>query len=328
MCLHQSIPPVDYIERIRTMLAAAEETSDEGRDIFALDEHNLGTNDQVVEDLNYITTTLDVANLQENLLNRGRIRIPYTLPSDYEDIFKLPGFSRRDVRPVSTKDPTDMSIEEVFLIEDWVRMCLDDSSTDFEAVLPGDMTAFESLMKHGMPTRLSLDSWIAKTLLDMVSENLSQNAAGDCFTMWQPEIGSDYVHFGRNRDGKLVTAVNLVGLGEPGRLVWAPRFKHGRPIRLSHGCLQEIGNIIHSAETAIVALARRIATYIARSIVYQYAAPKADERGYDILTTKQIVDAVREILGEEWFDLPFDDNGKLLNWSEEDVWVAAEEMDD
>jgi hypothetical protein len=312
MCLYQPIPPVNRIERIKEMLKAAEETSEEGQDIFALNERVLGSNDQIVENMNYIITNVDVATLQEDLLNQGRIRVPYTLPSDYEDIFNLPGFSRRSERPVNTNDPNVVSIDAVLLVEDWAEMCLNDPDTDFDEILPSDITAFESLMEHGMPARLSLDSWIAKILLNVMAEVLPFGMYGDGLKTWQPEMGTRQVALSKDRHGaKLDGKVHFIGTANPGRLVWIPKLKDRRMLPRGQRFVMAVQVMIRQAETALVALARRIANYIARSIVYQHAAPKAEERGYNILTTKEVAGAVREILGEEWFDLPFDIDGEF-----------------
>lgn len=255
MCPPQTIPSNTRIERLQAMLEAAEATS-EAQDIFALDQRVIGSNDELVDGTNHIISTLDPDRVQETLLNQGRIRIPYTLPSDYEDIFTLPGLSRRSARPINNNDPNPITIEEVLLIEDWANMCLDDTSKKVDEYLPGDMTAFEQLMDHGMPARLGLDTWIGRTVLAIVAERF-------------PLDDND-------------------------------------------------------SEAALIALARRVARYIACCIVFRYTTPMYEVRGNDVLNTAQVARAVREILGEEWFDLPFDVDGALRNWSESDVWTADE----
>ena len=83
MCADEKIPVVNRVEFIESMLEAYEQTSDECRDVFALDARVLGTPSEVVDNLNDYISNMDVPGLQERLLNRGRIRIPYELPSDY-----------------------------------------------------------------------------------------------------------------------------------------------------------------------------------------------------------------------------------------------------
>jgi hypothetical protein len=98
------------------------------------------------------------------------------------------------------------------------------------------------------------------------------------------------------------------------------------PSGLGRGFVREIEKTIRYAEAALVALARRIARHGVCCIVYQYAAPQAEERGYQILSRREIGRAIREILDEEWSDLPFDADGSLRNWPEDDVLNPDEEM--
>jgi hypothetical protein len=139
------------------MLAAAEETSEEGQDIFAIDGGVVGSNDGIVESINYITSRLNVDSLAEDLLNQGRIRIPYAVPSDYENIFECFGLSRRSARPLSD-NPILVPVEQQLLIEDWMAMCLGDPSKTEDKYLPGDMSCFHELMEQGMPAKLDLSS--------------------------------------------------------------------------------------------------------------------------------------------------------------------------
>ena len=77
----------------------------------------------------------------------------------------------------------------------------------------------------------------------------------------------------------------------------------------------------------MMALARRIARHVTCCIIYQYAAPQGAERGYGILSRKEIGRAVREILGSDWFDLSFDVDGSPRSWSDDDILKPNEEMD-
>lgn len=71
------------------------------------------------------------------------------------------------------------------------------------------------------------------------------------------------------------------------------------------------------AEDNLVCLSIRIANWLAYWLVDKYAynmmhsGRRAEE---DRLTEVDIARAVVEILGDEWFELPFDDDGKLKWW--------------
>jgi hypothetical protein len=309
------------------MLAAAEEVSEDGQDIFALDQGVIGSNDRVVECMNYITTNLSVENLEENLLNRGRIRIPYSLHSDYENIFELPGLSRRNARPLSGSQ-LRRPMGQLQLVSEWAEMCLEDLSKTEDQYLPGDMTCFEELMAHGMPARLDLDSWIARIMLNIVADDLENNLQlRDCLQQWQPWMGTDRVLYQRLGNGQFTAVLAFLGEAKPGRLVWAPMTRYTPLFGVGSEWVQKVEQMLKRTEAALVALARRIARHVASCIVYHYAAPEAEKRGYGILSRKQIGMAVREILGEEWFDLPFDVDGSLRKWSEDDVLKPDDEMD-
>jgi hypothetical protein len=183
MCQDQNIPSNTRIERLQSMLAAAEETSEEGQDIFALDGGVVDGNDGIVESMNYITSRLNVDSLDEDLLNQGRIRMSYAIPSDYENIFECFGLSRRSTRPLSDNHNV-VPVEQLLLIEDWIKMCLDDPSKAKDKYLSGDMSCFHELMEQGMPAKLDLSSWVGKVMLNILAEDFPFDSLNGCFCEW------------------------------------------------------------------------------------------------------------------------------------------------
>ena len=299
MCADQGIPSNTRIDRLDFMLAAAEGVSEDGQDIFALDQGVIGSNDRVVESVNYITTILEVEALEENLLNQGRIHIPYSLPSDYEGIFELPGLSRRIARSVPG-DQTGPSIGQVQLISKWAAMCLDNPSKAEDQYLPGDMTCFEELMEYGMPAKLDLNSWVARNMLTIVAERLENSLQlRDCLQQWQPRMGWNRILPQRLPKGQFTAVLAFLGEAGPGRLVWAPMTRYTPLSSVGGEWAQDLEQWLRRTEAALVALARRIARHVASCIVYQHAAPEARRRGCGILSRRQIGMAVREVLGEE-----------------------------
>jgi hypothetical protein len=164
-------------------------------------------------------------------------------------------------------------------------------------------------------------------MLNIVAEDFPFDSLNDCFCEWQPWMGTEHIRYQDAPNGKFTATIAFLGEAQPGRLVWASMIREKAPFSLGRGFVREIEKTIRHAEAALVALARRIARHVACCIVLQYAAPQAEERGYGILSRKEIGRAVREILGEEWFDLPFDMDGSLRNWSEDDVLKPDEEME-
>ena len=294
MCQDQTVPSKTRIERLQSLLAAAGQTSRDGQDIFALDRGVVGSNDQVVEGMSHIMSSLNVNSLEEGLLNRGRIRMQYYIPSDYEDIFECFGLSRRSVR-LAPANHNSIPVDLQLLIEDWTNMCLDDPSMADDKYTANDMTmsCFHELMNHGMPAKLDLSSWVAKVMLNIVAEDFPIESLKDCFCEWEPWMGTDHIRYPVAHHASFTATLTFLGEAQPGRLVWAPMIRGKAPCVLGRGYVREIENMIRNAEAALVALARRIARQVVHCILFQYAAPQAEERGYGILTRKEIGRDVR-----------------------------------
>lgn len=71
---------------------------------------------------------------------------------------------------------------------------------------------------------------------------------------------------------------------------------------------------INAAENSLISLSIQIANWLALWLIDDYAHDLMHERGRRDLTGADVVMAVVEILGDEWFELPFDDEGKLKKW--------------
>lgn len=80
-------------------------------------------------------------------------------------------------------------------------------------------------------------------------------------------------------------------------------------------------------EGALISLSCRIAGFVLKSVVLQYALPEYRRQRRPVLNRRQIGQAVKEILGEEWFDLEFDSDCRLRDWSEDDVLLPDDQMD-
>lgn len=92
--------------------------------------------------------------------------------------------------------------------------------------------------------------------------------------------------------------------------------------------IEAIRLFLKKLELAIVALARRVAGHVVICILYDYVFPKERELQHSVLDRGQIGRAVKEILGEEWFDLPFDTEDTLREWSIELVLDGDPELRD
>lgn len=69
-----------------------------------------------------------------------------------------------------------------------------------------------------------------------------------------------------------------------------------------------------TAERSLVSLSAQIANWLAWCIFKDHAEPMANMRCKAALTSGDIIQAVVEILGDAWFELPFDDDSLLKQW--------------
>ena len=328
MCPTENIPPVDRIENIVRNLERFEQYSDEGRDLYAA-EHpfDVASPNSVITAMNDAVNMLDGSRVREGLLNEGRIRIPYELDTDYEGIFENTWLNRRSER----QPPLPPGRTQAILMLEWAKMCLDRPEPEADRYFPGDIEAFEFILEHGMPARLDPESWIARILLSRVA-NLTVYGSEHKLELqeWRPWMGDGEPRSQKHpEDGYELEVLSFLGVARPGRLVWTP--PEGTCLPYLEEWIPKYERVrrqLCEAETALIALARRIARQIASCVVFQYAIPEAQRQGRAILDRRQVGRAVREILGDAWFDLPFDGDGKLRNWSEDDILKAEEEMTD
>ena len=320
MCADEAIPAVGRIGRLRQTLEDIGEELDEGYDIFAL-ERNLGTNDEVVECQNYVTNHLDVDHIREGLLNRGRTRIPFALAQDYENIFMEYGLSRRSARvlPLPGAEPPHQEPRD--LMFQWVIQSLDDPSPRMDLDVPDVTKSFPNILEYCLPVRLDLNNWIAGYLLNLLAVRLTGEAGHRWeFQEWQPWMGSGGQKVVPHGDGSYHDIIPFLGRTGEGRLVWIP--KERWPLAQNdrqRNRYRSIYGALEKAEKALITLSRHIANEVVLLIISSYVIPQALRQGRPMLDRKQIGRATREILGEAWFELPFDFDGELRNWSEDDI---------
>lgn len=110
--------------------------------------------------------------------------------------------------------------------------------------------------------------------------------------------------------------VPFIGTGGEGRWVWryndlgVPTAKEHKLTKFHIG----IGKRIKHTETSLVRLSIQIANWLASWLVTEYVDPMVFDQGRCGIVSTDIVRAVVEILGDEWFELPFDDHGLLKKW--------------
>jgi hypothetical protein len=323
MCKPEEIPPLDFVQRIRDRLNNAEEEADDLPDLFTLSTTS-ETDDEIVENVNQRINRTDTDQLRFELINQGRVPLQYELPSDYENTFRIPHLSRRSQRPILSHQnvgEADIALPEREFMLEWAMMSFHEPQSEFDERTPADMTPFETIMLQSMPARLTVDAWISELLLQKVGAALTGSKDNlDQLKEWQIAYGDGLCSLMTEPSGKALPVIPFIGVAGEGRLIWH------RPEGFSESFFSKfydqgeaVRQRLRKIEVALVALARRIARHVAWCIVYDYAAPAAERLGRAVLDRDQIGMAVKEILGDDWFDLPFDTNDSLRNWTIDDV---------
>ncbi|KAK3708134.1 hypothetical protein LTR37_011638 [Vermiconidia calcicola] len=331
MCPTENIPPVDRLGRIVEDLSMMEEFSDEPQDIHEVDRGAFGTPLQLPGMINRSINQMDVDGLEERLLNEDRVPMAYELPSDYENVFLIPGFSRRSDRRVVELAGRFLlpPREHQDLILEWAEMCYEDPEPMHDLYVPGDMTIFAEIMLRNMPKRLTLDTWIGSVIMEPAAEVMAgEDGHRWEFRDWQASYGDGETIIEKLADGSCRDVIPFLGEAKPGRLIWRRPEGFRVAYTMEEVLFYEKTRVeLRRMELTLVSFARRIARHVTDVVVFQYALPEAERQGRTVLDRHQIERAVKEIVGEEWFDLPFDLDNSLRNWSIDDVMKPDNEME-
>lgn len=326
----ENIPPIDVVRRVRRNLGIAEHLNREGDGTLAMDNlPALVSDETAVEMWNFTLNRLNPERVHSLIIDYGRPRNHLHTTAEYEGIFVTAGLSRRSERPVWQYDPQPaftsllrieqhVGREPLSFMRDWLNMCKTRTDYADRHVVPNDMVHFETILRESMPARLTVDSWIAVAALPALSFSLNLNPnLHHELCEWQPQFGEaglrDNVRSGR-------PGLPFIGPAEPGRLIWwkPTGFDPDRPSAM-RGSVETVLEDLRRFERSLVALARRIANQVAMKIVREYAFVQFREHLRPSLDRVQVERAVKEILGEEWFDLEFDTENRLRGWSVDEV---------
>ena len=328
MCPREPIPERDYIYTVQSILDGISEVSDEAMDVLSLERdanYDLSADD-LVNDANHVMNAANPEEIRRDLLNLGRVpTVVFSVQEDYDDIFRLPGFRRRSSRPVDDP-PMAPSAEISDLMFDWTSLCFEDSRNSSDSVLPDDCDSINDLVEH-LPARLDFNTWIASDMMPTVSAAISADATNvTSLKVWDESLASS-----TSRTYPMITSctpalwIGVIGPQHEGRLVWRPSDPLAvEPYDVFNQNVATIMTFLERAEQALVALARRIARDVSLAIIDQYVKPKRIEVGRAMISLEQLGRAVREILGEAWFDLPFDVGGSLKHWSAKELHLCTE----
>jgi hypothetical protein len=319
MCNNKKLPPVGYAEQVMLNLAAINNPAEDltaaiDIETAALEERPvdndfLAYETQEVGELAHAMNELQIDGI---LIDRGtRALVAY----EYDEIFKA-FMPRRADR--SSHEPTRRHRE---LIKQWLDIVHSrrlDRDLGLEDMLNGlgDLEfipkvskCFTSMIRSCLPAKLDYSSWIG----EMVKQKLITDGAGTFNTgeliMWQESMGRGFATQMEREQARRDRCLPFTGRGGPDRLVWREdEFGVHKNIR------PDIEVLLEGADRSLVSLAIQIANWLAWCIFKKHAEPLSDIRGKKTLTSSDIIEAVVEILGDAWFELPFDDDNLLKQW--------------
>jgi hypothetical protein len=246
----------------------------------------------------------------------------------YNEIFTADtGIARRNDRP--TTEPTT---EVHAFVTTWYMMTVVDKDPVHELGTqpPGFSWFFEDFVLEHLPAKLDLDSWVGDKVMNMFSTYGS--ITDGAVYQWRPWMGTNEDRSTPSPPGFefLDRYVSFFGTPGEGRLVWRKnQWGVPKPTSLEEERNQKIiEGKLRRAEENLVRFSIRIANWLAWWLVNIYAyniMHSGDGIERRRLTASDIPKAVIEILGDEWFKLPFDHEGKLKSWKcKRDIRISNE----
>ena len=305
MCMSEPLPRVDfkkrYLRNINDVNNPAEDLPDDANMLDA------AQNDTPL-DGDFIT------HEAHHLLRDPPRQTPWEA---YEEIFTADtGIARREDR-TSTPPPLEVHV----FVNRWyesVKIVLDPRH-EIGPRPKGLSRYFAILVREHLPTKLDLEFWVGDMVMDKLSKDESLKPGS--FFQWRTWMGTNEERTTPLPAGLqfLNGYLGFIGTSGEGRLVWrqdrwgVPK----NPDREQKRLQKDVTGKTRRAEANLVHLSIRIANWLAHWLTIKYAHDMMhteDGVRRRRLTADDIANAVIEILGDEWFELPFDDRGKLKAW--------------
>jgi len=306
MCISEKLPPVDVKDRVLDNLddvvnPGADMPDD--ADIFAAALNNIPLNGDFLWQA--------AGNRRDNEPEGPR---PWEA---FEEIFTSDeGITRRDDRTTTNPTPDVRNFVICWYLSVHVTA---DPEHELSTRPIGYSRFFRPFIRRYLPAKLDLNSWVGDAVVRMLSKHQCMEE-GSLF-QWQPWMGTDEARRTPPPAGFEFLDKYAAFLGTPGegRLVWR-KDRWGVQIPTSQDEAKKqtmIEGKLSRAEDSLVRLSIRIANWLANWLVFSYAHKMMhllDGVDRERLTPEDITNAVIEILGNEWSELPFDHEGKLKSW--------------
>lgn len=316
MCNNTSMPPVGYAQRVRDNLELINNPSVDlpaDADVHAAALHDLPLDNDFIADetvdVQRLAHHLNELNIAGTLIDRGNREL---VQWEYNEIFSY--VARRADRTSSEPLPEDKQ-----MMGNWLDSVQKFRDLDLEVGEQGLYVLLEEhfipMIRERLPVKLDFRSWVGK----IAREKLVWDGGATLFPgelqFWDSKMGLLPTAYDKQRcrfNGKLP----FIGTGGEGRLVWRVS-PMGIPLPHSpeqNKKLDEIEKLIATTEENLVRISIQIANWLAWFIVVFPEREHVMLRGRRALDSAHIIEAVVEILGDEWFELPFDVNGRLKEW--------------
>jgi len=302
MCNNVSLPPVGYANQLMHNLELVNNPNadvPEDADAETAARNSLPVGGDFIrreeEGLGEIAREMNVCRFSGVLIDRGRTN--RTL-FEYDEIFSI--WKRRADR--CSQQSTEPHQE---LIKQWLENIrsrnLDEALWFEDAVdelgdrefIPKNNQCFQRMVHRSLPAKLDWNSWIGK----LAKQKLLEDNA-EAFSTGELIVRRDRLVWRENKSGDVSSI---------------------RP---------DIGALLIEADQSLVRLSVQIANWLAWVVFKDHILPMARMRRRNVLTSGDIIDAVVEILGHDWFKLPFDDDDQLKSWkwSRTFLWNVDEYM--
>lgn len=319
MCNNKSLPPVGYAQKLLDSLAMVNNPNAglaSDSDVEAAARNNLPVDNDFLaretREVGEISYAINVQQTSGVLVGRG---VKHSMEFEYDEIFKA-FMPRRADRP--SQEPTephrDFIKQRLSNIDSRKcdrKLALEDMLNELGDLefIPQSSMCFTSMIRDYLPAKLDFSSWIG----EMVKQKLLEDEVrafnvGELIT-WQPSMGPGFAIQVQRERVQLNKGLPFMGRGGDGRPVWREDASgvhaNTRP---------EIPALIEEAERSLVTLSIQIANWLGWCMFKDHAEPMARISARTALTSGDIIQAIVEILGDAWFELPFDDDGLLKQW--------------
>lgn len=296
MCRSEKLPSLKYHSLVSQYIQSTGEPQDD-IDIPHAAYNGMSVQHDRIEDetqsVGEVATLLNNYGLSGILVDNDRTLVQW----EYDDIFNSYIARRADC---PSEEPTEAA-------RNMIKLWLDDVDSFEDSEL--EIGSFRSMPTPGrIVASLTLRRILKEPFVPMIRTSLPKKLDRDS---WIGEVARQKL---QQEKGNILGDGSFERVGDKGKLVW--RRSPGSRERIFTRLLRqaEIRQLVEKMEDNLVRLSIQIANWLAWHMTIEHVFPVARDAVRQGLTDANLIEAVVEILGDEWFELPFDKQGKLKAW--------------